>query len=61
MRDELKKLFDAAVRRYRQMTPEQRKAHDEAQRASWVRGMTFRCKHGIADFEQCALCREERP
>jgi len=39
------------------MTPEQRKAHDEAQRASFVRGMTTPCEHGVLDFEQCAECR----
>lgn len=35
------------------MTP----AEIEAQRRSWVRGMTARCEHGELDFEQCAACR----
>jgi len=32
----------------------------EAQRASWVRGMTGRCEHGEVDFEQCQECRKPR-
>lgn len=35
------------------MTPDE----VEAQRQSWVRGMTARCEHGELDFEQCAKCR----
>ena len=46
-----------ARRRYEALPPEARKARDDAQRASWVRGMTARCEHGIADFEQCGECR----
>lgn len=54
---QFRRLFREAVRRYEAMTPEQRKAHDEAQRASFVRGMTTPCEHGVLDFEQCAECR----
>ncbi len=36
-----------------QMTPEE----TEAQRQSWVRGMTARCEHGELDFERCPKCR----
>lgn len=36
-----------------EMTP----AEIEAQRQSWVRGMTARCEHGVVDFEQCSECR----
>ena len=36
-----------------EMTP----AEVEAQRQSWVRGMTARCEHGELDFEQCPKCR----
>lgn len=36
-----------------EMTP----AEIEAQRQSWVRGMTARCEHGELDFEQCGKCR----
>lgn len=35
------------------MTPEE----VEAQRQSFVRGMTARCEHGELDFEHCAKCR----
>ena len=28
-----------------------------AQKASWVRGMTGGCEHGVVDFEQCPQCR----
>ena len=47
----------AAVADYKAMSPERRKAHDQAQRESWVRSMTARCEHGMADFEQCGECR----
>ncbi len=36
-----------------EMTPEE----IEAQRQSWVRGMTAGCEHGELDFEQCPKCR----
>lgn len=36
-----------------QMTPEER----EAQKQSWVCGMTRGCEHGVLDFEQCPDCR----
>lgn len=36
------------------MTP----AEKQAQRDSFVRGMTTPCEHGALDFEQCAECRE---
>lgn len=39
-----------------EMTPEE----IEAQRQSWVRGMTARCEHGELDFEQCPQCRDRR-
>lgn len=35
-----------------QMTP----AEIEAQRQSWVRGMTAPCEHGVLDFETCPDC-----
>ena len=34
-------------------------AEIEAQRQSWVCGMTARCEHGEVDFEQCGECRKE--
>lgn len=39
-----------------QMTP----AEIEAQRQSWVRGMTTPCEHGELDFEQCPGCLRRR-
>lgn len=39
-----------------QMTPDE----IEAQRQSWVCGMTARCEHGELDFEQCPQCRGRR-
>jgi hypothetical protein len=47
----LQELLD--VSQIHQMTP----AEIEAQRQSWVRGMTSRCEHGELDFEQCPDCR----
>lgn len=47
----LNELLDAS--QIHQMTP----AEIEAQRQSFVRGMTARCEHGELDFEQCAKCR----
>lgn len=29
----------------------------QAQRESWVRGMTTPCEHGRLDYEQCPECR----
>lgn len=54
----LRHLMNEARRRYEALSPEQKKAHDEAQRASFVRGMTTPCEHGVLDFEQCAECRK---
>lgn len=47
----LKELLEIA--QIHQMTPEE----IEAQRQSWVRGMTTGCEHGELDFEQCPQCR----
>ena len=55
----LSELIERAKQAYAAMTPEEKKAHDDAQRASWVRGMTARCEHGVVDFEQCPNCRTE--
>jgi len=46
----MRELAIEAKRRCDALLPEER----EAQRGSWMRGMTVRCEHGIADFEQCA-------
>lgn len=53
----LSEMMERAKRAYADMTPQEKKAHDDAQRASWVRGMTARCEHGIVDFEQCPDCQ----
>lgn len=57
---ELKDLVAKAQARYDAMSPEEKRAHDEAQRRSFVRGMTARCEHGELDFEQCPKCRGNR-
>lgn len=49
---ELTHLLAEAAKR--EMTPEE----IQAQRESWVRGMTQGCEHGVLDFEQCPKCRE---
>ena len=38
-------------------TPEEKEAMHEAQRKSWIRGMTTPCEHGVLDFESCPECR----
>ena len=49
--EDLKDLLRKAAQH--RMTPEE----IEAQRQSWVRGMTTPCEHGVVDFEQCPKCR----
>ena len=49
---ELDKLM-ARIRNAPPMTD----AEIQAQRESWVRGMTTPCEHGVVDFEQCPDCR----
>jgi len=36
---EINALVDAAVARYRALSPEDKEAHDKAQRESWIRAM----------------------
>ena len=50
----LEEMLDAA--QIHQMTD----AELEAQRKSFVRGMTARCEHGELDFEQCVECLRRR-
>jgi len=54
MKPTLEELIEAA--KIHKMTPEE----IEAQRQSWVKGMTARCEHGEIDFEQCPECRRRR-
>lgn len=50
----LDEMLDAS--QIHEMTP----AEIEAQRQSFVRGMTARCEHGELDFEQCEKCRTNK-
>lgn len=50
-----------AKARYAAMAPEQQAAMWQAQRESFVRGMSARCEHGWADFEDCPGCRAANP
>lgn len=43
--------------RYAALSPAEKATHDQAQRKSFVRGMTTPCEHGVLDFEQCPQCR----
>lgn len=53
--EELRDALDAAYKRLRNMTPEQKRAEYEAQRESWVRAMGP-CEHGDYDWETCPDC-----
>ena len=46
-----------ALTKYYGLSREEQEAMHEAQRRSWLRGITAKCEHGIADFEQCPKCR----
>ena len=59
MNMDLEKMIKQAKVKYDAMTPSQKAAHDQAQRESWVRGMTAKCEHGELDFEQCPKCRAQ--
>jgi hypothetical protein len=56
--DGMQTLTDRAMAEFKAMTPEQQAEHRRAQRASFIRGMTTPCCHGVLDFEQCAECRK---
>lgn len=49
-----------AAERVKAMSPEEQQAMWQAQRESFVRGMTTPCEHGELDFEQCPQCRPTR-
>lgn len=57
VRKNLSDLLEQAKARVLAMSPEEYAAMTQAQRESWVRGMTARCEHGWIDFEQCPDCR----
>lgn len=54
-RSRLSKLIRRAAAAYDAMSPEQKAAHDEAQRQSWIRSMAP-CEHGVRDWETCPDC-----
>ena len=56
--DELSVLIAKAREWEKNATPEEKEAMHEAQRKSWVRGMTTPCEHGVLDFETCGECRK---
>lgn len=58
MSPELKAAIERANAIYKAMSPEQKIAHDQAQRESFVRGMMAQCEHGEYDFEQCVQCTD---
>jgi hypothetical protein len=55
---DIQKLAEEAIARFNALSPEEKKAHRQAQRESWIRGMTATCEHGELDFEQCGECRK---
>lgn len=57
MSPELTALLEKAKEWEENASPEEKKAMREAQRESFIRGMTTPCEHGILDFEQCGDCR----
>ncbi len=56
-KEKIAELLKRAKDRVAKMTPRERQAMMEAQRASFVRGMMAKCEHGVLDFEQCPECR----
>ena len=57
---ELRILIDKAQAKFKALSPEEQKNHREAQRESFVRGVTTPCEHGVLDFEQCGECYSKR-
>lgn len=51
------RLLDRIVEKVR-AAPPMTAQEIEAQRQSFVRGMTQSCEHGVVDYEQCPECRE---
>lgn len=56
---DLQQMLADAVARVKAMTPAEKAAMYQAQRESWLRGMTQGCEHGVLDFEQCPQCRSK--
>lgn len=55
MSEALQALLKRAIAAYAAMTPEQKRAHDQAQRESFMRGFGP-CEHGDYDWETCPQC-----
>lgn len=54
---DMQALANGAMARFNALPIEEQRAHRAAQRASFIRGMTTPCEHGVFDFEQCGDCR----
>ena len=54
---DLDELLKRSVAAFKALSPDERHRMIAAQRASYVRGMTTPCEHGVLDFEQCGDCR----
>lgn len=57
LEEEIAVAFKQAKARYDAMSPEDKAAHDKAQRESFIRGMGP-CEHGDYDWETCPQCLE---
>jgi hypothetical protein len=59
--DEIRLRLADIERERAALPPEERaeleRRERQAQRESWIRGMTTPCEHGVLDFEQCGECR----
>lgn len=56
-RTKLEELIRKSKEAVAKMTTMEYASMVEAQKASFVRGMTAKCEHGVLDFEQCPKCR----
>jgi hypothetical protein len=55
--EEIEELIKKSKEAVAKMTPAEYDKMMEAQKRSFVRGMTAKCEHGVLDFEQCPKCR----
>lgn len=55
MDEELRELLAQAQARFEAMTPEEKAAHRQAQRESFMRAFAP-CEHGDYDWETCPQC-----
>lgn len=58
--DNIRAMLADIERKRAAMPPDERakleREEYQAQRESWVRGMSTPCEHGMLDFEQCGDC-----